>query len=191
MEIGAGDRYSSELISAYNDFEQIKLIEPNAILYHDLASAPNPHENISVGNFAVAENKRKLYLPGDKRPFYNFGYCSFLQESESFLKNSCEHNALDFWGPMRTLVPCQSMKSIDSGEIDYLILTCQGSEMFVLDDMVSRPKVIITKYYCHNAKHWEYYNQISEWMAKNGYKGNLLDKSQYDTYFHIEYRKNG
>lgn len=182
MEIGAGDRYSSELISAYNDFEQIKLIEPNSILYHDLASAPNPHENISVGNFAIDSTYGVSEM-------YCFGYCSFLSHANSFLKLSCEEDAAEYWKSLKTLVNAKRMRQVDSGEIDYLVLTCQGSEMFVLDDMISRPEIIETKYYCHNAKHWEYYNQISVWMAKNGYVGNLLDKSQYDTYFHIEYRK--
>jgi len=189
VEIGCGDRYSSELYGRWNEFEQIQLIEPNEILYHNISSAPNPEENISVGNFAIAENKRKLYLPGDKRPFFNFGYCSFLQEAESFLKNSCEDESFNFWQPLKSLVNCKTMSEIDSGQIDYLVLTCQGSEMSVLEDMVSRPKVIRTKYYCHNAKHWEYYNQISTLLAKYGYTPNLLDRSQYSTYFHIEWTK--
>jgi len=183
VEIGCGDRYSSELYGRWNEFEQIQLIEPNEILYHDISSAPNPEENISVGNFAISDNS------AEEQPFYNFGYCSFLSKASSFLKLSCEDSAPDHWFDLQTMVKCKKMGQIDCRDIDYLVLTCQGSEMFVLNNMVSRPKVIRTKYYCHNAKHWEYYNQISTLLAKYGYTPNLLDRSQYSTYFHIEWTK--
>ncbi len=189
MEIGCGDRYSSELLNRAEEFEAIQLIEPNPILYKDISSAPNPHGNISTGNFAIAETKRQLYPLNSNRYFYNFGYCSFLQEANSFLQLSCEEESFNFWMPFRILVKCSSMAQIDKGDIDYLILTCHGSEVAILEEMVSRPQVIRTKYYCHNHKHWQYYSQITMWMAKNGYVGTLLEKSQYDTYFHIEYIK--
>ena len=190
VEIGAGDRYSSELLNRAEEFEAVQLIEPNAILYHDIASADKA-ENVSVGNFAIAENKRKLYLPGDKRSFYNFGYCSFLEGADSFLKLSCEDESFVCWQPLKSLVRWEPMSKIDTGNIDYLILTCHGSEMFVLEDMISRPQIIRTKYYCHNAKHWEYYGQISKWMGTNGYIGTLLETNQHHTFMHIEFKKNG
>lgn len=184
VEIGAGDRYSSELIGRYEEFDQIRLIEPNAVLYHDLATAPNPHDNIITGNFAISDFDGKVGL-------YHFGYCSFIFASHSFLELSCEQGAWTFWEPMCSDVKCTKMSKIDNGEIDYLILTCQGSEMFVLNDMISRPKIIRTKYYCHNAKHWAYYNQISNWMNINNYTARLLEINQHSTFLHLEFSKNG
>lgn len=184
MEIGAGDRYSSELLGRFAEFDEIRLIEPNKILYHDLATAPNPHDNIITANFAISYLNVDQYL-------FNFGYCSFLAAASSFLTNSCEDDAYKFWEPLRSTVKCERMDKIDNGEIDYLVLTCHGSETFVLDYMISRPKIIRTKYYCHNAEHWEYYNNITAWMGKNGYTGHLLERNQHGTFMHIEFVKNG
>lgn len=183
VEIGCGDRYSSELVGRFAEFEQIKLIEPNKILYHDIATAPNPHDNIVTANFAISE------LDGEDK-FYGFGYCSFLHNASSFLNLSCEDDAFKYWAPLSYFVKCQKMSSIDKGDIDYLILTCQGSEMFVLEDMISRPQIIRTKYYCHNAKHWQHSNQITAWMMKNGYTGRLIETNLHNTFMHIEFTKN-
>lgn len=181
VEVGAGDRYSSELLNRAAEFEAVQLIEPNAILHHDLASADKA-ENVSVGNFAISD-----FEGNDK--FYNFGYCSFLHNADSFLTLSCEENAWKYWKLLSNLVQSKKMSSIDVGNIDYLILTCHGSEIFVLEDMISRPQIIRTKYYCHNAKHWEYYNKISKWMGENGYSGTVLETNQYQTFMHIEFKK--
>lgn len=183
MEIGCGDRYSSLLVNRYEEFDKIYLIEPNNRLFKDMASAANPWENIVVGNFAIGPEKKFS-------TFYDFGYASFLEESDSFLKLSCEDNALDFWKIFAYHKNVLTMDSVDLGDIDYLVLTNQGSEIFVLDKMVSRPSIIITKYYCHNAKHWEHYNKVTTWMAKNGYVGKLLDRNEHGTYLHIEFKKN-
>lgn len=181
VEIGAGDRYSSELLNRAGEFEAVQLIEPNTILHHDLASADKA-ENVSVGNFAVSYIDMDQYL-------YNFGYCSCLAAASSFLADSCEDNAHDFWLPLRTETKCMRMSQIDRGDIDYLVLTCQGSEIFVLNDMISRPQIIRTKYYCHNAKHWETYNGITAWMMKNGYSGTVLETNQHHTFMHIEFKR--
>ena len=183
MEIGCGDRYSSLLVNRYEEFDKIYLIEPNNRLFKDIASAANPWENITVGNFAIGPEKKVS-------TFYDFGYASFLEEADSFLKLSCEENAVDFWKLFAYPKHVMTMDTVDLGDIDYLVLTNQGSEMFVLDKMVSRPSTIITKYYCHNAKHWEHYNKVTAWMAKNGYAGKLLDRNEHGTYLHIEFIKN-
>jgi hypothetical protein len=183
MEIGCGDRNSSELLHRTTEFDNIYLIEPNKILYHDVMNFVAPYENVAVGNFAIGKEN------GSER-FYHFGYCSFLESSNSFLKTSCEPEALCYWvSYVNRNVETRTMSSIDLGDIDYLILTNQGSEMFVLDDMISRPQVIRTKYYCHNAKHWEYYNKVTAWMQQNGYQGNLLDRNEHGTFLHIEFVK--
>lgn len=189
VEIGAGDRYSSELLDRKEEFEEIHLIEPNKALYESFYHVGTHFDNIRVFNFAVSNYSSIEGMGCSDEAFYNFGYCSFLRCASSFLKLSCEDNATEYWRPLLQMVKCKRMNEIDKGNIDYLVLTCNGSEMFVLDDMKSRPSIIRTKYYCHNAKHWQYYNQVSAWMDNNGYKGKILDRSQYSTYYHLEFQK--
>lgn len=182
VEIGCGDRYSSELINRGEEFCSIKLIEPNPILYRDIASAPNPYENISVGNFAITKECRE-------EDMYLFGYCTFMESANSFLQLSIEENGLRNWALLKKKVRCFAMDFLDKGGIDYLILTNNGCELDVLNFMVSRPEIIRTKYYCHNQKHWQYYNQVTAWMDKNGYIGRVTEMSQYGTFLNLQFER--
>lgn len=186
VEVGAGDSYSSQLLKRKDEFEFLWLIEPNNILFEDLSK--------SLGHFKIKQDR--VYLmnaaasnSSENKELFNFGYCSYVEGNESFIKMSCEPEAETFWKPLKTKTHCFKFGDIDEGDIDYLVLTCNGGEMDVLNQMKSRPEIITTKFYCHNGHHWAYYNQIARWMRQNNYGGNVLEKSMYDTYFHLEFTR--
>lgn len=183
VEVGAGDASSSFLLKNYNKFNKILLIEPNGLFLKDL-------DNYILKNGIKADLKNiAISNVNEENLFFNFAYASFLKDKPSFLKLSCEDNAQDYWLPLASNCKCVSFDLIDDGQIDYLVLTSNGSEFDVLSKMISRPKVIKTKYYCHNSKHWLYYNSVTEWMRKNNYNYNIVNTNQHNTYFEIDFIK--
>ncbi len=178
VEIGAGDIESSELLMYNNKFNEIHLFEPNFLLNKSLKEIKN--ENIVVWEAAVSNYE-------GQGKFFNLGYTSYLEGAESFIKTSCEDDAEKFWNNLSTIVDIVSIKNIDKGDIDFLVLTCQGSELDILSGLVSRPVIINTKYYIHNPIQSEYYNKITLWMQNNGYRGVLKDKNEMSTYFNIDF----
>jgi hypothetical protein len=178
IEIGAGDSYSSELLKISHLFDEVELVEPNESFCYDLLKHQKP--NITILNRAVSN------YAGWGRLIYA-GYCSYLSEASSFLKLSCEENSEKFFHTQ--LITVFDSKSIKN--CDYLVLTCHGSEFNILTNLEIRPKIITTKFYCHNQSHWNYYNQIINWMNKNGYVGQLRETNQYKTYFDLIFTKNG
>ncbi len=181
LEIGAGDSYSSELISYGSHVETVELWEPNYILARDLLDKASG--NVITHFAAIGDFTGKADL-------YSLGYSSYLAGAPSFIALSVEEGSPErFWAPLVQDVFIYSITDIDHGDIDLLVLTCHGSELAILNKMVSRPVCIRTKYYCHNHRHWEYYTQITHWMAKHGYTHKVLETNQHGTFFHIEWTK--
>ena len=181
VEIGAGDSSTSILLKS--NFDKILLIEPNKLLFNDLNNFINQNNlEIETKNIAISNLNNEQNL-------FNFGYCSFLEGKPSFLKLSCEDGAEEYWKPRISKCECRNFSNIDNGNIDYLVLTANGSELDVLENIISRPQIIKTKYYCHNQQHWLYYNQISFWMQVNNYKPNILYTNTYQTFFEIDFIK--
>jgi FkbM family methyltransferase len=73
-------------------------------------------------------------------------------------------------------VTAKKFSELDSGDIDLISIDIEGSEWFVISDMVSRPQVISIE--THGAIYVNpYFNKIQQWMRDNGYKLWYQDKS--------------
>ena len=180
FEIGAGDSSSCILGRLSNQIENIFLFEPNPILRADLIKTYNNTSNIIISGNAIG--------PEDKvEDFYNFGYASFLKGADSFVKLSYDYDAEFYLKQLISKVIVVTIDKIDNGNIDLLLINCNGSEMFVLDKLVSRPLIINTKYYVHNAKQWNHYNKITAWMEKNKYKIKEYTTNELGIYFDINF----
>jgi len=184
-EIGAGDRYSSQLLNSpevLRTAARVDLYEPNDIFHQSLADAVVGHSNVNLYGFGVSDISYEGTL-------YTFGYASYLAGSPSFLSLSVEPNSdVTHWAALRQPVSIVDIKTVEAeGEIDLLVLTCGGVEVEILERMISRPKEIYTKHYCHNAKHWAEANKIFEWMRLNGYTGTLLKTNTYQTFMSFKW----
>lgn len=179
VEIGAGDSYSSRCLSMSTHAERVELFEPNRVLFDDLRRFSQGLENVRVFNAAISKASK----------MYHLGYASFMEDSRSFLGDMLEPEGFPFLSPLLLEVPQMTMSAIDDGTIDLLVLTTNGGESKILKEMVSRPKVIYTKHYCHAEKHWEDANQTIAWLVGAGYQSFLLDTNQHRTYHSLEWRR--
>jgi FkbM family methyltransferase len=73
-------------------------------------------------------------------------------------------------------VECRTFDELDDGSIDLLSVDTEGSEWYVLKTMVSRPLVVSVE--THGKSYLNpFYNEISAWMAANGYERWWLNKT--------------
>ncbi len=184
VEIGAGDRFSTEGLSWCTHAEQVTLIEPHKLLWSDLNRAAAGLPNVRVHYMAVTA------VPGAVASLYHMGYASFLKGSPSFLSLSVEPEGLAFWEPLLRPVPYVYMGEFDlKGDIDYLILTTGGGEASILEAMHSRPEVIRTKHYLHNAAQWADADATFAWMMANRYGGRVVETVPHGTFIAVEWRR--
>ena len=190
VEIGAGDRYSSEglAIARRGEATRMSLFEPNAILHADLLAVLPEYYHVNLYPWAIIGDTgwmtKGIVL-------YHFGYASFLCGAPSFLVTSTEPEGEQFWAPVGKRISAMRIGMVDDGSWDYLILTCNGCELEILQGLKSRPRIIQTKHYCHNARQWVETRLIWEWLEQHGYKGTVLDTNQHGTFFSIAWQRQG
>lgn len=179
VEIGAGDSYSSLGLSMLKSSEKVTLYEPNRLLYANLAKTMEGRPFLTVHPWAVAR------VGMEATPLVYLGYASYLLGAPSFVKLSIEENGEDWLYPLTKNVRLVSMEEIDSGDIDYLILTNNGCELPVLQSMKSRPEIIHTKHFIHNHVQGGQSGLICNWLHERGYRAQVLETNRYQTFHHL------
>ncbi len=182
MEIGAGDRASSQALvdDTWRAAGRITLYEPNEILWRDLVKAHDilPDARVQVLRAAVAATSGYAEL-------IHMGYASYLEGAPSFLATSVEPEGQAFWAPLRAEVALRRMRDIDDGTVDLLIVTSNGLDREVIEDMISRPREIRTKAYVHNAAQVEVAQGVSRALMERGYRGRVVERNQHGTFLSI------
>jgi FkbM family methyltransferase len=170
MEIGVGSWDMSRAKYFLNNEDcKVTLIEPNKNFYNTLNKHRNEHKNLEIKNLAIGDSVTCL-------KFYDYG-------QESYLEGVIP--PLSKFGPAPTdnaaPVNVVTMKEIDDGAIDILLADVEGSEWFILKNLISRPRIIALETHCEA----EYTNpnieKIWDWMNKNTYK--VLFKNTTDSFY--------
>lgn len=182
VEIGAGDRFSSQGWSWATHADKVTLYEPNTLLWGDLMRATAGMSNVQVQCQAVAGQTGVSQL-------IHLGYASYLAGHPSFLNLMIEPDGEQWYRSLMRGVVVAGIGDVDKGDWDYLILTNNGGEMAVLNGMRSRPKVIRTKHYMHNGKQVGYNQMMFNWLQGNGYGGQVLETNEHNTFYHLEWRR--
>lgn len=180
VEIGVGDSESTQCGALCSHADRVTLYEPNRLLWADLMRASAGIPNIECVHAAVTAH-------GGPQHLYHFGYASFLEGAPAFLPLA-EPEGMDvaFWEPLKRTVPTMAITDVDAaGDIDYLVLTCNGGELPVLQGLKSRPRVIRTKHYMHNAAQIAEANRVFAQLGGMGYRGTVIETNQHNTFFHV------
>ena len=73
-------------------------------------------------------------------------------------------------------VECRKFDELDDGSIDLLSIDTEGSEWYVVKNLVSRPLIISVE--THGKSYLNpFFTEITGWMAVNGYERWWLDKT--------------
>ena len=179
VEIGSGDEFSSEAIKLYDLANKITIFEPNKILFNSISNFAKKYNNIEVNEIAISSSE---YL-------YNLGYASFMEGTDSFIATAIEGNGFQYLQTVRTKVKSKNIFEVDKGDIDYLILNITGGEIEILKKIISKPKVIITKSYCHTENQLKNFEFLMQLLLKSEYKPTLINGNQTRTFFHLQWNK--
>lgn len=180
VEIGAGDSHSSQGLRLAGQAELVTLYEPNAILRADLMRAAEGRVNVVVREEAIRNEAGTGTL-------YHLGYGSFLYGAPAFLATSIEPDYHQWLAPLARQVPCQTMRNVDPGDIDLLIVTTGGGEYDILKRLVSRPATIETAHYCHSPVQWADTNRTIGWLERAGYRGEVVARNTHSTFHRIRW----
>lgn len=98
-------------------------------------------------------------------------FVSSLQSSPALVNDGCNVATSD-----KFVAKAVRFSEIDDGEIDLISIDTEGSEWFVIKNMVSRPVVISLETHGGIYKN-PYLSEIREWLTNNNYKLWYKDKS--------------
>lgn len=165
-EIGVGEpnvcRTTGYQLGDFRNTEhECVLFEPNPETFVKNLQTLSNEKNYKIYNCAVGDKTCpiRFYLAGDS------SFVEGVQSPEKTFKPDCE-NSLKFVDVMMV-----DMASVDPGDIDILLLDCEGSEYQVLVNMKSRPSKIYIEMQSRGVHYRNpYFDEIMNWMNSNNYK---------------------
>ena len=144
------------------------LFEPDPERFNELKKVTEGHSNTHIFNVA-------FYSRAEEIDMFFRGENSFVYGVNSPILQSDNDN---LFIDKRTKVLAHSFKEFDRGDIDFLFLDMEGSEWFVLQNLVSLPKVIIVELVAG-----EYINpfvfEIKKWLKEKGYIYKFTDDTDH------------
>jgi len=135
--------------------EKMILIEPNADLAaHTRTYMPSEY----VYEYAVTHRDDVFYY----RDYgaNGEGFLSMLEWAPIKDQGAKANRVID-----RYKVTGRTFDFFDDGKIDVINIDCEGGEHFVLDRMISRPRLLQIEVHSTNPKH----EDIKNWLAENEY----------------------
>jgi len=172
-EVGVNAPDKCSLAGLYLLAERTILVEPLPWLANDLRRA---FPRATVLECAVGEHSGEVTL-------FDRGEGSWISQVPSggapdeHPKHS--HMQRDSFDPQfKRAVDCVTMDQIDDGQIDVLCVDVEGAEWFVIQRMLSRPKLIrLETHFIVSGYQNPHLEKIGVWMAINGYALAVQDVS--------------
>lgn len=171
VEVGVFMPQDSKIIEFIEDpAVRTSLFEPQSACYEALVELYGSVPNTAIYQVAIMDKAGpvQLQVPEARKGNPDAGASAFVQGMSSpFLKRGqrVRTEALT-----EETVPGQVFGYYDIGDIDALCVDTEGAEWFVLQSMVSRPKVISVEMGGPNAYINKYYDEIVDWMECNQYE---------------------
>lgn len=161
MECAAGEAHLSQALKFWGDAKKITLVEPRPEAVATLRVAARGLPNLRVIESAIAERDGTvslMYRHADRSDGSTYVQ-GVLSPERVIFRTEYQHTKE---------VPGKRFDTFDDGTIDYLIADTEGYEWHILQNMLSRPRVITIE------MAWEGYrnphqDQIETWLADNGY----------------------
>lgn len=169
-EVGVYLPETSNVINFIQTGSRATLVEADPVIIKKIKEFFANYD-VSVVNVAIWETNGTVKL--SKAAASTF--VTDLESSPAIINDSYEFSEENTFE-----VRSQIFSEIDDGTIDLLSIDIEGSEWFVIKNLVSRPKVISVethgKYYCN-----PHLKEILSWMERNNYK--IWYKDSSDTVF--------
>lgn len=179
FEIGVGALPLCRTLNFINTTNQCYLFEPNPSSFTGLKRHLGQYDNFHLFNIALGNINRKELSAENNT-------CEFILDSNNSYIEGIQSPCLTYWKEdinkfRKIKVPFYDITDYDEGNIDFLYLDTEGSEYFILEKLVSRPKGIVVELrslgcnYTH-----KYFHEINKWMDDNNYDlYKIISKEDY------------
>lgn len=166
-EVGVWHPDTSNVYLYIQDGIRTTLVEPDPESIKLIKSAFAKDSNVTLHEVALCDFNGEVELY--KRQSSTF--VSLLPSSPAMVNDNADLDNTEKFTAAATL-----FNTIDDGTIDLLSIDTEGSEWFVIKNMVSRPSVISIE--THGGIYINpYLNELLNWMSDNGYTIWYKDKS--------------
>jgi FkbM family methyltransferase len=162
FEIGVGEYFQCRTTQYIGTEHECWLFEPNPESFAQIQSKLGEKRNFKLFNCAIGKEngfgdliilKGSSYVEGTHSPAL-----SYDNEKFSFKNNKT------------VKIEIKNIREFDKGDIDILLLDMEGGEYNVINEMISRPKIIVIEMYSFGAKYTNpNYDNIIKWMEENKY----------------------
>ncbi len=170
-EVGVYLPETSNIIDYIRDGVRATLVEPDPVSLQKIHAMFGDLPNVKVEEVAVYDRVGTIQL--SQRDASTF--VSDLEASPAIVNDGYEQSEED-----QFTVNCTTFDQIDDESIDLLSVDTEGSEWFVLETMLSRPRVISIE--THGARYVNpHIDKIEGWMRDNGYV--LFYKNRTDSVY--------
>jgi len=172
-EVGVWHPNTSNIYQYIIDGVKATLVEPDPHSI-DLIKKKFNAGNIKLHEVAICDFNGEVELCMRE----SSTFVSNLKSSPALVNDGCNASESE-----KFIAKCVVFNEVDDGTIDLLSVDTEGSEWFVIKNMVSRPGVISIETHGGMYKN-PYLCELQEWMDTNGYKLWYKDKS--DSVYVIE-----
>ena len=162
VEVGVGNKNTIETNALWEKASKIILFEPNPFYFIDLCNFVKNDNRIIIYSYAIS-NEDKL------RDFILAGQSSCLSHLYTPLQVHLEMQANNIYKNRTIKVNTFRFFHFDNGKINFLHLSCEGTEWFILNNLISRPEIITIRFYNQDNYLLNYSHDIFGWLNYNNY----------------------
>lgn len=158
-EVSAGTPDRTQFAKYCDNGRRVLLVEPGPG-FDMLMNKWGHFNNVTLRKVAIDDKLSEVelwFLPDERKHHHNGHVTADYPHHAPYAKD---------WYSIK--VPAVPFSDIDPGDIDAMTLDVEGSEMKVLNTMVSRPEIICVEIRHADGRH-PAGNRIADWMKKNGY----------------------
>lgn len=141
-------------------------VEPDEDAFAQLQDAVGHLENVRLISSAISSESGSVTLVNAGPSTYVKGLRSPAVVNDGLIEESASIQR----------VACITFDEIDDGSIDYLRVDTEGSEWCVIENLVSRPRLIVLELFGKRYIN-PYKRQIRSWLSTEGYMPILMDNT--------------
>lgn len=167
VEVGVWHPDTSNVYQYIQDGKRTTLIEPDPDSIKLIKTEFGDKKNVTLHEVALCDfnGEVELYQRGSST------FVGVLSSSPALVNDNCDLKQTD-----KFTAKAKLFSEIDDGTIDLISIDTEGSEWFVIKNMISRPIVISIE--THGGMYVNpYIDDLLKWMHKNNYRLWYKDKS--------------
>lgn len=165
-EVGVYKPENSKILPLAQQGLRCTFVEPENEAFGSLQKAVGHLQNVRLVNAAIASARGSVTL-------VRAGESTYLEGLKS---PAIVNDALEEHSASTQIAQGVLFDEVDDGSIDYLRVDVEGAEWYVIENLVSRPDIIVLE--LHGKRYLNpHLKELKAWLSAHGYVPLYIDKS--------------